>query len=148
MHYSGDETVNVVLSVKEGVMRQNEIHFVPRLDITEELPFVKADICALFANALDNAIEACKKLSMEERRIYIEAKMGKGLLVVSVKNTCEKLEQVTENGKMPETTKDNKQNHGFGLKSIQEIVKKYGGSMEIKIEEKEFELFLFLPMNA
>lgn len=123
LHYSGDETVNVVLSVKEGVMRQNEIHFVPKLDITEELPFGKADICALFANALDNAIEACKKLSMEERRIYIEAKTGKGLLVVSVKNTCEKLEQVTENGKMPETTKDNKQNHGFGLKSIQEIVK-------------------------
>ena len=38
-------------------MQQQDILFRPKLDIPEELPFEKADICVLFANALDNAIE-------------------------------------------------------------------------------------------
>lgn len=148
LHYSGDTTVNVVLSAKEGVMRQKGIHFVPRMDIAGELPFAKADICALFANALDNAIEACEILPMEERRIHLEAKLGKGLLAVSIKNSYVGTDSHFSEGKIPKTTKEDVQNHGFGLKSIHEIVKRYGGSMEIKREEKEFELFLFLPMNS
>lgn len=147
LHYSGDTTVNVVLSAKEGIMRQKGIHFVPRMDIAGELPFAKADICALFANALDNAIEACEKLPVQDRRIRLEAKLGKGLLAVSVRNSCEGTDLQFIEGKMPKTTKDDAQNHGFGLKSIQEIVKRYSGSMEIKREEKEFELFMFLSVE-
>lgn len=147
LHYSGDTTVNVVLSAKEMVMREKSIHFVPRLDIPGELPFAKADICALFANALDNAIEACEKLPIEERRIRIEGKLGKGLLAVSVRNSYVKTDIQQTQGKLPKTTKQDGQNHGFGLKSIQEIVKRYGGSMEIQKEEKEFVLFLYLPMG-
>lgn len=147
LHYSGDTTVNVVLSTKEVVMRQKEIHFVPRMDITGELPFAKADICAIFANVLDNAIEACEKLPIQERRICLEAKLGKGLLAVSVRNSYVGAESRFIEGKIPETTKGDTQNHGFGLKSIHEIVKRYDGSMEIKKEEKEFELFLYLPIK-
>lgn len=145
LHYSGDTTVNVVLSAKEGVMRQKGVHFVQRMDIIGELPFAKADICALFANALDNAIEACEKLPVQDRRIRLEAKFGKGLFAVSVRNSCEGADLSFKEGKLPKTTKDDERNHGFGLKSIQEIVKRYSGSMEIKREDKEFELFLFLP---
>ena len=148
LHYSGDTTVNVVLSAKEGIMRQKGIHFVPHIDITEELPFAKADICVLFANTLDNAIEACEKLSVEERRIEMEARLGKGLFVVSVRNSCLGAGSQPLEGKMPKTTKEDEKNHGLGLKSIYEITKRYGGNMELKMEEKEFELFLFLPMNS
>ena len=148
LHYSGDTTVNVVLSAKEGIMRQKGIHFVPHIDITEELPFAKADICALFANTLDNAIEACEKLSVEERRIEMEARLGKGLFVVSVRNSCLGAGSQLLEGKMPKTTKEDEKNHGLGLKSIYEITKRYGGNMELKMEEKEFELFLFLSVNS
>lgn len=35
--------------------------------------------------------------------------------------------------------------HGFGLRSIQEIVKRHGGNMEIQTDEKYFQIFLYIP---
>lgn len=144
LFYSGDTTVNVVLSAKEEQMRQKGIHFVPRLDITGELPFAKADICAILANALDNAMEACEKVPISERRVWLEIKYGKGLLAVSVKNSYAGPKDIQlEDGKL-KTTKKDELNHGFGLRSMQEIVNRYEGAMEIKRDEKEFEVFFFL----
>lgn len=58
--YSGDATVNAVLTAKERMMRQHGISFCAKVDIPHELPFEKPDLCALFANALDNAAEGVR----------------------------------------------------------------------------------------
>lgn len=144
--YSGDATVNAVLTAKESLMRQKEIAFYAKVDIPEELPFEKADICALFANALDNAIEGCGGLEKEKRQVELTAKAGKGLLAVSVQNPFEGKKKETA-GKLLQTTKSDAANHGYGLRSIKEAVKKYGGNMEVKLEEQVFTLFLYLPME-
>lgn len=44
-----------------------------------------------------------------------------------------------------DTTKDNAMYHGFGLKSIKSIMKKYNGSMSITIEDNTFKLQLLFP---
>ena len=44
------------------------------------------------------------------------------------------------------TSKEDKRNHGLGLKSIHEIVTRYHGHLEIKIENGVFDLFLYLPL--
>lgn len=61
LHYCGDATVNAVLTVKENQMNRYGIRLVCSVDIPKELPFDRTDICALFANALDNAMEACRR---------------------------------------------------------------------------------------
>lgn len=91
LSWCGDSTVNAVLTTKEGMMRQKEIDFSAKLDIGEELPFEKADICAMFANALDNAAEACEKLEKPMRKMQLDARLGKGILAVRVENACEKI---------------------------------------------------------
>lgn len=145
--YSGDATVNAVLTSKESRMRQENIDFYARMDIPGELPFEKADICALFANALDNAIEGCRDLDKELRKIELTARAGKGLLAVCVKNPyAGKREEKPD--KLLKTTKADAVSHGFGLRSIREAVKKYGGNMEIRQEDKRFILFLYLPMSC
>lgn len=58
-HYCGDSTINAVLTVKAAAMEELEIEFSYKLDIPTELALNKMDICALFANTLDNAI-ACR----------------------------------------------------------------------------------------
>ena len=58
LKYCEDTVVNAVLSVKEEQMSQHGIRLQAEIQINDELPFEKADICALFANALDNAAEA------------------------------------------------------------------------------------------
>lgn len=146
LKYCGDPTVNAVLSVKENLMGHQEIQFEKRIDIPGELPFDKADICALLSNALDNAIEACLKLNVEERQIVLEARERKGMFAVSVKNPylAAENEGIQKQG-LPKTSKKDRKNHGYGLKSIKEIVERNHGSMEITAEEGTFELFFYLP---
>lgn len=141
LSYSGDATVNAVLTAKESVMRQRGISFYAKVDIPKQLPFEKPDLCALFANALDNAIEACAALDSDGKRIDLCARAAKGILSVEVRNPF--AGQLS--GDLPETTKQDSVNHGYGLRSIQEIARKYGGDMEIRQEEGLFCLFCYVP---
>ena len=144
--YCADSTVNAVLTAKENLMRQKGIRFYVKVEIGQELWMERADICALFANALDNAVEACEKLTEGQREISLEVRQGKGLLVVKTENSCLKIEN-GERGSLPKTTKKDTANHGFGLRSIREVVKKYGGHMEIDQAAGRFTLFLYLPQE-
>ena len=153
--WCGDLTVNAVLTAKESLMRQKEIRFTAKMDIREELPFEKADICTIFANALDNAVEGCMKVEKSRREIWLDAREGKGILAVNIKNSCQNTgtgqkisaKDMEKKIRLLKTTKKDKENHGFGLKSIQKTVKRHGGNMEIKQKTESFELFLYLPME-
>ncbi|MDE7047049.1 MAG: ATP-binding protein [Lachnospiraceae bacterium] len=141
--WCGDTTINIVLTVKEELMRQNNILFLAKVDIKDELPFDRSDLCAIFANALDNAVEACVALTEGEREIHLDAAAQKGVLAVNIRNSCQSV-SVTKD--FPKTTKKNAKNHGLGLRSIQETVNKYDGNMEIKQKKNSFNLFLYLPI--
>lgn len=170
LNYCGDSTVNAVLSVKETFLRQQHISWEIKLDIPEELPFEKADICAIFANGLDNAAEACVKLPEKERKITLQGRAGKGMLALKIINPCEagrtgkktavsggvrmakgkqpaenKNTAAAKNSVLPGTTKGDRKKHGYGLRSIEESVLRYGGNMEIYEGEGDFELFCYLP---
>ena len=56
------------------------------LQIPAQLPYDKTDICALYANALDNAMEACMKLDETQREICLKCRAGKGLFCLEVSN--------------------------------------------------------------
>ncbi len=141
--YCSDQTVNAVLSVKEQLMQQQDILFRPKLDIPEELPFEKADICVLFANALDNAIESCLAFPPGRRYIEIAARHRKGMLALSIKNPASV--ELEAGNHLPSTSKPDAKSHGFGLRSMEEIVKHYQGSLEVSAADHVFELFLYLP---
>lgn len=144
LQYAGDSTVNAVLSSKDVIMRKHNIRFHVKVEIPAELPFEKPDLCAVFANALDNAIEACLEQTAEKREISLAAKVDKGLFVLKIKNTADT--GINKTGIFPKTTKKDSINHGLGLKSIQKVVKRYDGQMEINMLEECFELFLYLQI--
>lgn len=163
--YCGDSTVNAVLTVKKSAMERCHIRLKAEIDIPSPLPYDRTDLCALYANALDNAMEACMKLNEAQREIFLKSKARKGVFCLEISNPdpeAPKNESVTRtkkragsaSEKRPEyspllpTSKPNKASHGFGLQSIQEIVKRYHGSLEIKTEDGVFDLFLYLPLTA
>ncbi|MCZ0703222.1 hypothetical protein J2T56_001488 [Natronobacillus azotifigens] len=104
------------------------------------------DISTLFGNILDNAIESVKKLDETDKRlIHLTVSRQNNFLRVSAEN-CYTGELTFNNG-LPVTTKNDKNFHGYGLKSIQETVKKYDGTMTIRTEGGWFELRLLLPIT-
>ncbi len=155
--YCSDSTVNAVLTVKKSIMERCHIRLKADVDISAPLPYDRTDLCALYANALDNAMEACMKLDESQREISLKSKTGKGLFCLEISNPYPKegtkqakplSGERAKRGLFPPTSKPDKRNHGLGLQSMQEIVKRYHGNMEIKSEDGIFDLFLYLPLSS
>lgn len=110
----------------------------------------KTDICAVFGNALDNAMEAVEGLPAEKRRISLEARMGKGLLAVSIRNPgklSESRDGEEIKREIPVTTKTDRSAHGFGLPSIRAALDRYSGTMELRQSGEEVCLFLYCHLQ-
>lgn len=104
------------------------------------------DICNIFGNALDNAIENVALVEdLEKRMIHMQVFTQGKLLFISISNYCSHPIKI-KNG-YPVTTKVDRKNHGFGIKSIDYAVKKYGGSISFGVEKDMFELKILIPMK-
>lgn len=150
INYCPDSTINAVLTAKATVMETAQIPFHFHINITQELPLAKPDTCAIFANSLDNAIEACQKLPKEQRIITLETHLQKGLFVLELTNSCIDSAPIPAPGRIKKrfTTKPDKTNHGYGLHSIRETVQRYHGHLDIKKEQGKFTLFLYIPSEG
>ena len=102
------------------------------------------DMCIILSNALDNAIEANRKIGDPDKR-YIKLKMhgDETYSVISVSNPTEAV-PVKINQHSYATSKKDTVNHGFGLKSIESTAKKYDGEMLTKVEDGVFTLVIKL----
>lgn len=87
------------------------------------------EIIILLGNLLDNALEAAEQ-SITEKMIQVQVIQEDKQLVISIKNTCTQPLSV-KNG-VPESTKFRKEEHGYGIKAIQDIVEKYDGAFAMK----------------
>ena len=92
----------------------------------------QTELCCVLGNLLDNAIEAELKLSKAQRKIEIKIVMIEEVLDILIRNRiAESVLQDVQKVKNIGTTKQDAENHGFGLKSVREIVKKYDGFMDL-----------------
>lgn len=143
---TGNAILDTILTSKNAICIENGITFTCFADGQQLDNMDAMDICSLFGNALDNAIEAAKKIPDTEKRL-IELRVAKKsmFLVISLRNiTFEKL--AFEND-LPITTKARKDLHGYGLKSIALITEKYQGTMTITMDENWFSLKVILPVT-
>ena len=103
------------------------------------------DICSLFGNALDNAIECERKLTDKSKRmIHLTLTTRKQFLLLQVENYCPEPPSFRDG--LPVTTKDDTGYHGFGVKSIQLTARKYGGSAVVQVKDDWFILQVLIPI--
>ena len=106
------------------------------------------DICTIFGNALDNALESVIMLTDPQKRlIHVTVSAQRSFVSIQVLNYCEQEIKKEADG-MPKTTKSDKKNHGFGLKSIRYAVEKYGGSVVVNLNKNWFELRILIPEQS
>lgn len=137
--YSSNTMLNAILLEKKLLAEKNNISFYVRMEQNVNLNGISdVDLIGIVGNMLDNAIEASGKIEQEKRKIIVEGYMSEAhhFFVFLVKNAINKMPE--KNQGSLRTWKKDRDNHGIGLKNIEEILQKYNGYMNIEIREHVF----------
>ena len=132
---TNNEIVNAVVNSKLSVAKSYGINIIC-MCISDFNGINDMDLCSLLSNLLENAITACKSCDKDSKRIYINISSDKYRYVFSVKNTIQN--SVLQSNPNLITTKDNKVEHGLGVKIIKGIALKYNGKVDFYEENDEF----------
>lgn len=143
---TGNEALDVILTEKKLRCTQKNIGLSCIVD-GKQLNFINdSDIYSLFGNLLDNAMEAVSGLEDGKKIIGLRVRAVGDLLSINVHNYYDS-DLKFENG-IPETTKEDKKYHGFGLKSISYVCDKYGGDLSITTQNNIFTVNIMFPLNS
>lgn len=142
--HTGNETLDTLFSDTALKCLDKKVQWTCMADGSAVDFFQETDLFIFAGNALSNALEAAEKVPDEtNRQIAVNVWKKAGLSFFKVSNSF--LEApVMENG-IPKTSKRNKEQHGYGTRSILELVEKYNGTVQFKVEEDRFVLNAAFP---
>jgi len=145
---TGNPVIDALLNHKESIARQNGIQVKTNLSIPFNLAISPADACVILGNSIDNAIEACKRITNEsvEKTISLSLTYQNGYLVYVITNTIDQAPK--KEGGRYKTWKSSPESHGLGMQSIERAVRQYNGNMVAKDENGTFILEIILLIDA
>lgn len=144
-YHSGNPVLDVVLTTKGRVCGAEGINFTAVADGSLLAGMSSMDIATLFGNALDNAIEASRRVPDPAKRLIELALFRRGeMVVIRVANWFDGRVSTDAGGRLT-TIKADGVRHGWGVKSIQWTARKYGGHAATRAEDHWFTLTVLLP---
>lgn len=133
-NFCQNESVNLLLGAFFAKAHKDQILLITDTQIPSSLPISTNEFCALLSNALENAITAAQGAeSQQEKTIRLMVRLTEGKLLIFVENPYWG-EVKIEDG-LPLS---NRKGHGFGVKSMESIVKKYGGLYTFEAKDQIF----------
>lgn len=140
---TGNQTLDVLLANSILLYEKDHIELSVLGDGTCLNFLTETDIYSLLGNALSNAAEASRGVSEDKRQISMIIKQSGGLVSINVTNYYRGELQMEEG--LPVTTRPDPENyHGYGMKSMQAIAKKYGGGVKAAAQDGVFQLTIWL----
>ena len=135
---TGNKMADAILNSKLTLATEKQITVKAEARIPVSLSVSELDLCIIIGNLLDNAIEACAELPIEERLIRIYMEMKGNYLYLSILNT-------TGSKKKQSFRSTKGEGHGLGLGRIDRVVRKYGGYVTRASEDGAFSTEILLP---
>jgi len=141
---TGDDMLDALVALKLKEMESKHIKFNIKGVIDGGIGWSPMDICAVFANALDNAIEAAAKVEEDKRFIDINIKKTDHNRLIEISNSCDgnvDTGAITGNGKNA-TSKKDKADHGYGTHNMINVAEKNNAIINFSCEDKKFTVTL------
>lgn len=135
-----NHTVNIILHHYHAMAEANGIAIHIKAAVPCALSIPDMDLCIIFGNLLENAIEACMAQTGEPKTIDIRAGLKEQMLVIMIKNTYEK-ELLIKNDVYYSTKHTGA---GIGLPSVRHVVDKNNGYMQVKHTGGHFRVNIML----
>lgn len=139
---TGNNALDVILTEKSFYCKAKNIRFTCMLDGKAFDKWRESDIYSFFGNAIDNAIQGVEKLDDEKKIISISEERRGEFCSIKIENFFSGNIEF-DNG-LPLTKKQNKNYHGFGMKSMKMIVERYGGEIGVSLNDDIFCLNVLL----
>lgn len=145
-YVTGDEMLDLIVTMKADKMEELGGAFSLDGVVDGGLNIKPMDMCSIFANALDNAIEAASKCASPS--VTLNIKRTNKFFIIRIANSS--------NGKVNTdklmsasgyTTKKDAEHHGFGLLNIRNAVERYNGIIKAESDDSTFALSIMIPRN-
>lgn len=138
--YTGIEVLNLMLNYEIEQAEEKAIRVKCAVE-AYHCPVDETELCIIIGNLFDNAIEAVKDLPDEQRQIDFSIQNPNGIFRIEMSNPYEDERRKVEHHYLT-TKKENTEMHGLGLMSVQKIVEKYDGLMEISDTDNVFKVIV------
>lgn len=134
--WTGEEAIDYLLNSKLSLMHSKQIKTKTNIEFPGNTNIRSAVLTTILGNLLDNAIEAAEKCKEKDRFIYLTVRRINNILIIKVENSFEE-NPIVEAGELQSSKADKKQ-HGWGLKSARTAAESYDGSLETSFKENVF----------
>ncbi|MBQ8800072.1 MAG: GHKL domain-containing protein [Lachnospiraceae bacterium] len=145
---TGNISVDSIINYKLQNTGNEQIRVETEIAIPAEFDMDIADCITVLGNLLDNALYALQQVEEQERYLKLEVVFDKGRLMIQCANPYV-TEVQYEKGRIV-SAKTDRTMHGFGLKNIESVAKKYGGYMNVNHGDGTFivDVLLYLPVDC
>jgi sensor histidine kinase regulating citrate/malate metabolism len=150
---TGNRVLDVILTTKSLQCEKKGITLNAMIDGDILSGIHVKDICSLFGNVIDNAIEATQMIEEKEKRlITLSVRSRNKFIIIECENYSDPASvrlkknqrRIFGSDDLPKTTKRDNVKHGYGLKSIAQVAEKYGGAMNCSYEDGWFKVKVLL----
>lgn len=136
--YTGNSAVDSIINLKGDYARNRNISYMSKIKVNS-IDFDTVSICRILGNAIDNAIEACERMEIDEKCVCIAMHQLDNKLIIEIENTSL---PVDVNNLI--TSKKNKEAHGIGMQSIRQTVESMNGYVSCNYENGYFSIKIVL----
>jgi signal transduction histidine kinase len=136
---SPNHIINAIIQHNIERAKRANVNFTFDVRLPEYFNVEDVDLCSVFANCLDNALDACEIFN-GKRFVHLASYIKNGHLYLRLENSARKCDQ-----------SKHRSHHGWGLKIVRDVVEKYDGIMQISPADNGvfiIEIALRLPMEA
>ncbi|WP_195938145.1 sensor histidine kinase [Romboutsia sp. 1001713B170131_170501_G6] len=147
IYNTGNMILDIIINEKSELCNKKGIKFICDINFSK-VNFIKPiDVSSIFANILDNAIEACDKIHDKNINKYIRVKgtISKSYFVLKCENS--KVNSIKINKNRLITDKMDKFMHGIGIQSVKSSLEKYNGEILFEDKKDKFILNIYIPLN-
>ena len=138
--------LNTILNLEQGRAHAQGCALDHRIFVAPQLPFAETDLCSLFTNLIDNALEAIQRQNIANGVVEVGINQKNAALYICVLNPVD--EQLGKETLLSlKTTKKDKTMHGYGVRIVDSIVQKYNGQINRSIENGKYRVDIMLDLR-
>lgn len=147
-HNTGNPVTDVIIQRYVKLAENNGIDFQTDFLFPANMNIDAFDISIIINNALDNAVQACKRQKEGKKTIVLNAYRRENMFFIIIKNSFDGVVIKDTDSERFLTTKEDNANHGLGLRNIEVCAQKYYGKAEAAVKGNEFELAVMLQKGV